>query len=406
MSQPSDTENARRGQNEMTSRDRILAAIDWHDVDYVPCSFMIFHALRDRCADLTEFYQRQQEMGLDPVVSLADWTGKLPGSEVELPGLPVEMADEVEVSHWREQPPDSRYELLCKQIKTPDGVLTAKISLTPDWRDVGKVPLFDDYLAPRSRKFLIEEQQDLAALRYVLRAPGSATKAQFSKIAAEAKAFADQQGLPLSGGLGVGLEAGVWLCGLDRLMWGAIDEPAFVEELVELLHEWNISRMEVMLDAGMDLFVRRGWYEGTTFWSPEQFRRFVLPYLKKEAQLAHEAGVRFGYIITAGTMPVLDMIMEAEVDVIIGVDPVQDVHCDLQQMRHKTQGRLCLWGGVNGFITVETGTQQQVREEVREAMRLLGPRGFILSPVDNVLESSEISWRNVEALIDEWRQTR
>jgi len=390
----------------MTSRDRMIAAIDWQDVDYVPCSFMIFHALRDRYADLTEFYQRQQELGLDPVVSLADWTGRLLGNEVDLPGLPVEMADEVEVSHWREQPPDSRYELLCKQIKTPDGILTAKINLTPDWEDVEKVPLFDDYLAARSYEFLVKEQQDLAALRYVLRAPSYETKAAFRKIAAEAKEFSMQQGMLLSGGWGVGLDAGVWLCGLDRLMWSAIDEPAFVEELVELLHEWNISRMDVMLDAGIDLFVRRGWYEGTTFWSPEQFRRFVFPYLRKEAELAHEAGAKFGYIITAGTMPILDIIMDAEVDVVIGVDPVQDAYCDLEQMHRKTQGRLCLWGGVNGFITVETGTEQQVREEVREAMRLLGPQGFILSPVDNVSESSEVSWRNVEAIIDEWRQTR
>jgi hypothetical protein len=61
---------------------------------------------------------------------------------------------------------------------------------------------------------------------------------------------------------------------------------------------------------------------------------------------------------------------------------------------------------VNGFVTMERGTQQQVRAAVREAMQALGPNRFILSPVDNVTGDSDQVWRNVEVLVETWKELR
>ena len=54
---------------------------------------------------------------------------------------------------------------------------------------------------------------------------------------------------------------------------------------------------------------------------------------------------------------------------------------------------------------MEQDSEEQVRQEVREALRILGPGGgFVLSPVDNVRDASEKTWGNVRAMIDEWRR--
>jgi hypothetical protein len=365
---------------------------------------MIFEALRHQCANHAEFVDRQLAMGLDAVVDLGAWGWGRPAFQADLPGIPVETGEGVEVRHWRETPQDSPYEVLCKEVSTPGGALTAKVNLTPDWAHLREVPLFDDWLVPRSREFLVKTRADLRTLRHVLTPPSPGARELAAQVATEARAFADERGVLLQAGWGVGLEAGVWLCGLERLVWAAIDEPGFVDEFVDMLHEWNVSRMRPVLEAGVDLFVRRGWYEGTAFWSPEQFRRFVLPSLRAEADLAHAAGARFAYIHTVATMPVLRDLMEVGVDVLIGVDPVQGHETNLAAIREATRGRLCLWGGVNGFVTVETGTEEDVRREVREALRLLGPSGLILSPVDNVKDPSERVGENVEALVDEWQR--
>ena len=204
------------------------------------------------------------------------------------------------------------------------------------------------------------------------------------------------------------MDAVGWLFGLQNAIIAAMDEPDFMAELTELLHNWNRQRMELFLDAGIDLFIRRGWYEGTDFWSPRLYRQFIFPYLKKEIEMAHQAGAtKFGYIMTSGSMPLLDMFVEAGLDVLIGVDPIQGKGTDLASMKQKLKGKICLWGGVNGFITVERGNKAEVREAVHNAITTLGPDGgFILSPVDNVRDTSQETWENVMAMVEAWKEMR
>ena len=104
----------------MTSRERMLAAIENRDVDYVPCSFMIFAALRSRCESDEQFVRAQVEMGLDPVVPIATWASTRGREHRDLPGIPMRYPPEVEVRQWREERDDGP-DILHKEYVTPDG---------------------------------------------------------------------------------------------------------------------------------------------------------------------------------------------------------------------------------------------------------------------------------------------
>ncbi len=158
--------------------------------------------------------------------------------------------------------------------------------------------------------------------------------------------------------------------------------------------------MRVMLAAGIDLYIK-AWYENTDFWTPAAVAgsssRSSL-----RTRLAHDHGAQLGYLITAKAMPLLDLIAETGVDAIVGVDPRE---WDLSRTKQRIGDRVCLWGGVNGHLTVEQGDEAEVRSEVRRGLDTLAPGGrFILSPVDNVREDSPLIRRNVAALIDEWQR--
>jgi hypothetical protein len=99
----------------------------------------------------------------------------------------------------------------------------------------------------------------------------------------------------------------------------------------------------------------------------------------------------------------LDFYKEAGIDVLIGVDPIQGTHTDMGLMKRELGDRTCLWGGVSGAVTVEMGSAEEVRSAVRTAIETLGPRGFILSPVDNLTVDAPHTWDNVKVLIEEWR---
>ena len=167
------------------------------------------------------------------------------------------------------------------------------------------------------------------------------------------------------------------------------------------------EHMALMLEQGADLFVRRAWYENAASWSPPLFRRFILPSLRRDVEMAHAAGARFGYLMSCASLPLLDIMMEAGVDVLLGVDPAQDRSMDLHALKGRTAGRLCLWGGVCGYLPMETGAPEDIAREVREAISILAPGGgFILAPVTNVRADTPRAWENVQAMIAAWRELR
>jgi uroporphyrinogen decarboxylase len=172
--------------------------------------------------------------------------------------------------------------------------------------------------------------------------------------------------------------------------------------MLDIIAQWNQARMEVILEAGIDLFIKRAWYENCDYFTPRHYRQFIRPILEADVALAHQYGAKFGYLITSNCMPLLEDFREAGVDALIGVDPAQ---WDLETARQKLGGKVCLWGGVNGHLTVEQGTPADVRAEVQRAIEILAPGGgFILSPVDNVREYTRIARENVQVLIDEWQK--
>ena len=75
-------------------------------------------------------------------------------------------------------------------------------------------------------------------------------------------------------------------------------------------------------------------------------------------------------------------------------------------MKKKIGGQVCLWGGVSAAVTVERGSEAEIRTAVRQALETLGPRGMILSPVDNFTVDEPSTWKNIEIFIDEWKAQR
>lgn len=196
----------------------------------------------------------------------------------------------------------------------------------------------------------------------------------------------------------------MWLCGVEKALFLAIDEPETIKELLQIISKWNMKRMEVYLEESIDLLIKRAWYESTDLWSPSLYHNFIFPLLKKEIELVHQAGAKFGCIMTSGVMPLLDDFLELGIDVLIGVDPVQGKGTDLKLLKERLDGKICLWGGVNGFLTIEKGEEKEVEKAVEESISILGAEGFILSPVDNVTDSSEKTWNNVKTMIKTWKR--
>jgi hypothetical protein len=382
----------------------MLAAIDRKAGRVVPLSFMIFAALRNACRDTLEYAERQIALGVDATVEIPPIPIRETNDHLDAPGLPIRFDPRVAIREWKEPDPTGGEPLLHKVYDTPSGRLRTTVRQTGDWPYGDHVPFLDDYLVPRSVRFLLEPGDAMAALEHLLTPVTSDDLSRFRDYAARARRLADRHGLLLRAGRTYGLELAAFLCGMEKMLFYALDAPGFLEELVERVHAWSSERTGIMLEAGAQLVLRSGWYESSDLWSPGLFRRLVFPYLRREAEQVHAAGARFGHIMTSGQLPLVNQLIEAGVDVLVGVDPVQGKGMDLSALDRMARGRLALWGGLNGFVTVEMGTPADVRVETERALAAFGENGgFILSPVDNVRADTPQAWVNVRAMIDTWR---
>lgn len=372
----------------LSSRERLLTALMFQEPDHVPL-WNLWNHRRD------PFNGKDPQARIGAVLALGM-------DDTLLLTPPWRVSPEVTTSVWQEIPPGSPYPHVYKEYHTPAGPLRQGVRLSVHWPEASDLPLLGDLNVSHSVKRIVEGPQDLPKLRYLLMGPDADQIRAFREQARICRKFARERQVLLEGGWLHGGDAAVWLCGVEELALACYDDPAFVEELLEIIWACEVQRLSLLLDAGVDTVVHRAWYDTPLFWGLTGYRRFLKPLLQREIQLVHEAGAWFCYILTRGVMPLLDDFLELGIDILWGVDPVQD-DVDLRTLKEKLGGRVCLWGGMNSILTLNHGTPSEIRAAVTQAIETLGPGGgFVLFPVDHIL--ADTPWENLEILIERWRE--
>ena len=389
----------------MTSKERLLRAFCRQPVDHVPL-FLRFWAIGEKQNDSPRPWRDQigrcettLSWGLDDTLRLEPPLGYVENYSPDgLPGVAFDI---------RRTPPamGERYPLLTKEYHTPAGSLQTTVKITEDWLWGDDIHLFDDYNIPRLVEPLVKTLDDLPSLAYLLGEPTETQINAFKNQANDLRSHAARLGVILDGGWTSLGDATMWLCGMERILYAQMDEPEFVDALIDTIFTWEMRRLDWILAEGIDVVVHGGWYEGTDFWTPRNFRRYLKPRLKQMITKIHDHGVKFRHNITKGWKPIREDLVEIGVDCIAGIDPDQD-RLDLAECKRAIGDRVCLMGGVNSAMLFEPDTaDSQIRQAVDHAMTCLAPgNGFILYPVDTILNSQP--WDKVMILIDRWKEIR
>ena len=384
--------------SDMSSRERILAAIRHEPTDHLPLCF------EGICHGQPQFL----EVGIpDPLERARYYLEREIDTAVKC-SPPSISARSFETRQWTEHPAEERYPILHKEYVTAAGTLKQVVRKTDDYP--AQVDLFSDHNVPggRSKTYLVSEEQHLAALECIFQPPDDDQLADYFERATRVRAFCDRNGILMATYVpGVG-DPLIWLSGVENAVLAALESPAFLQQYVDLIARWDRRLVEYALQAGCDHIVRRGWYESTDFWSPTLYQRFLLPPLQAEVQVAHQAGATYDYVMNSGQMPLLDYFAEAQIDMLSNLDPLAP-GTDLGVIKRGLGQSLALCGGVNNNHVVEMGTEEAVRTAVREAAELLAPGGgYVMAPGDALgyIEVTDTLLRNFEVMIDTWREIR
>ena len=297
--------------------------------------------------------------------------------------------------------------LLERTYHTPFGTLHHVVRQTGEDPGAGwviqpeTVPLFEDYNIPRGVKHAVSRPEEVPVIKYLFNAPDENARDWFAGRMQMVKAFADQHKIATRAWSAFGMDAVVWLMGVEGAVLMAMDEPQAFGQLVDIIAETDYKRTELAATTeGVDMVTQRGWYSSTDFWSPKIFNTFVFPHLKDLVDLAHRYGKKFGYVMTTGVEKLGPRLADAGVDVLHYIDPVQD-RFPLEKASELLGSRMTLVGGTNA-LTLASGDRNSIHEEVCRAIDILGPtQRFILQPVDALFPDTP--WSGIEMLIETWQ---
>ena len=388
---------------ELSSRERMRLVLRYQEPDHVPLVFRSFGFEAPpaiRWSNAIEEARAWLSIGVDAWLQV---------------GVPTRPHPAVAVRQWQETAEGARWPVLVKEYDTPAGVLRQEVYRTEDWISPDwpthrggseGVELFDDYNVARYRRCAIGAEEDLEKLRFLLHPLSDSGVSELRETVAATARQAEEMGVLLVGNGSSGTDAAIWLCGVDALLFMAMDHPDMFSALLDIIHDWDKRNVEILLDTPVDLVMRRGYYEGCSLWSPALFRQFFLPRIKELADTVHQADRFMGYTMSVGVMPLLDALAEAAYDAHHLLDPLPvGGRAGLAEVKRALDGKVAVIGGLNAPVTLGRGTRKEISQEVLDAVQVLGPGGGLaLTPAEAIFASTP--WESVEAVIDAWKEVR
>ena len=118
--------------------------------------------------------------------------------------------------------------------------------------------------------------------------------------------------------------------------------------------------------------------------SPRHIRRFLFPGMKHMIDLVHSAGVTVFHHNDGNITRILPELVELGIDVL---NPIQwrAGGMDRAELKRRYGSRLIFHGAVDNQYTLPFGSVADVRQEVRDNLRILGEGGgYIVAPCHNI----------------------
>jgi uroporphyrinogen decarboxylase len=327
----------------MTSRERVLTALDHKTTDRVPLAMVCSGINPPAKAELDKFLKKERGISVDEYLRpLIDITGI--GPEYIGPSL------EERTDIWG----------VCRAPVSYGSGAYDEIEYYP-LAGVGDVTELDAYPWPDPDMF------------------------EYSGIPAAVdreRAGADRCLMVANGNI---FESSWYMRGFERFFFDLVDNPELAEGIMDRVLAFYLEYFDRILTAGrgeIDLVFTAddlGGQQGLLM-SREMWEHFIKPRHRKLNALIHSHGAKVIYHSDGAVLEVVDGLMDAGIDILQALQ-LDAAGMDAEVLKRRFGETLCFEGGVSVQQVLPFGTADEVREEVRRLIRILGrDGGYILGP--------------------------
>jgi uroporphyrinogen decarboxylase len=191
--------------------------------------------------------------------------------------------------------------------------------------------------------------------------------------------------------------------GMENLLLDYYDNPRLAHELAEMVIDYKIRLMRRAIREGADAVVSGDDYANQhgTVMSPQHFRQFVLPYLKRSIDAAHDEGVPFIKHTDGNIWAILDDLVQAGIDALDPIEPAAGM--DIGEVKAKYGDRIAVIGNVDCSFVLTRGTVEEVEEAVKETIAKASPGGGHILASSNSIHPA-VKPENYKAMVEAARK--
>ncbi len=355
----------------MTSRERLLTALNNGTPDHLPCQV---HGWMD-------YYLKTYLGGCDQYGAYEHF----PGMDWVIYDGPHFIYSPEALSQWQVTVRDLGPGIKQEIIQTPEGILSQTIERNE--------------FTPWTTEYIIKDEHDFALWEKYVPVPVAVDWTNILQV----KERIGDRGIVRGGFFGFG-QGSPWqdfctLFGTEKAIYAALDQPKWVHYVMETLLG---KKLNVIRSAGkieLDLVETGGGAGSSTVISPKLHREFCLPYDRVQIRALHEAGTKVVYHLCGGLMPLLEIVAENGTDGLETMTPPSmGADTDLAEANRRVGDRLFFIGGFDQNAGFEKGTPQIAARLVRECHEACPNGGYICSPSDHFFFGDPA---NIQAFVDE-----
>jgi len=201
------------------------------------------------------------------------------------------------------------------------------------------------------------------------------------------------------GSIGFSMYERAWtLRGMENLLTDMVLEPDFVDELLDAITEYNMRIIDIALEYPIDGFhfgddwgQQHGMIMGPDYW-----RRFIKPRMARMYAKVKAAGKPVSQHSCGDIHEVFPDLIEIGLNVYQTVQP--EIY-DFPTLKREYGADLTFWGGISTQRLLPYATPDEVRRVTRETIRLMGNGGgYIAAPTHSI--PGDVPPENIMAMID------
>jgi len=181
--------------------------------------------------------------------------------------------------------------------------------------------------------------------------------------------------------------------GFETFSMALIDDPEFVGEVMDRICGWYARCAEEMCKLDFDFI----WgaddiaYHSSPLFSPKTYREVLLPHTRKVAEKITKPWI---YHSDGNLLPILDDLLSQGMN---AIHPLEPGSMDLEEMKQNYGGQITLVGNID-LVKLEAGTEEEVIQDVWEKIKILGPGyRYILSSSNSITEN--VKPQNLRAMM-------